>query len=62
MFESSEAEARPRGRKLVEVVAAEDDAGIDLELLEALVHLPGRLKRAEPRKESALKCFVNAGN
>jgi hypothetical protein len=54
LFESSEAEARPRGRELVEIVAAEDDAGIDLELLEALVHLPGRLKRAEPRKESAL--------
>ena len=52
----------PSGCELIEVVAAEDNAGIDLELLEALVHLPGRLKRAEPRKESALNCFVNAGN
>jgi hypothetical protein len=61
-FESSEAEARPSGRELVEVVSAEDDAGIDLELLEALVHLPGRLKRAKPRKKPALNCFVDAGN
>jgi hypothetical protein len=53
-FQSSKAEARPSRRELVEVVSAEDDAGIDLELLEALVHLPGKLKRVKPRKESAL--------
>jgi hypothetical protein len=57
VLESSEAAVRPRRRELVEVVAAEDHAGIDLELLEALVQLPGKSKRADHRKDLAQTCF-----